>query len=195
VNAYIGPLNMTVTDTATNSSIQQTLWCTDIFNDFQAGGLYTISQTDLASRIGTAKANQINALLANVTPVDAAQGAAAQAAIWEIENEPGLTGYQIDTGLFTTSVDSDADEFASDIATYLGNVSGTDGTNGVWQPVAGVPVTEYVPIDGPNQSFGFLNLSGGGDIPPVPEPASLGILGLGILGVAAVRRKRSSQPN
>ena len=187
-HVFVGPLEMTVTDTAIPSSIQQTLYCTDIFHDFVSGGLYNRSSSSLSGRIGSPKTDQINALLSNAPQNDANAGAAVQAAIWEIENEPGTTGYNVSTGELTVAIDGSPAGFASDVATDLLNV-----TNGTWLPQAGVSVWEYVPINGANQSFGYLALSGGGGDIPVPEPATLGILGLGMLGVAATRRKRQTQ--
>ena len=113
----------------------------------------------------------------NGVATDTASGAAIQAAIWEIENKSGATGYDVTLPKFTASVNSDAATFATDIQTYLSNVSGTNGSNGIWQPTAGQSVMEYsvVPDGGANQSFGFLSLTGGGGDISVPEPASLGL--------------------
>jgi hypothetical protein len=196
-NVYVGPLNMNVTDVATSSTIQQTLWCTDIFDTFVAGGTYTLSNSGL-SGLGATKVGQINALLAHapLSPQygadSAAAGAAIQAAIWEIENETVNFGYDVSAPAFQVSLDSDAGNFAADATLFLSNVSGTNGTNGVWQPVGDQTVMEYVPVNpAQNQSFGFLQLGGGGSSIPTPEPASLLLLGGGFVGLAAVRRKKT----
>jgi hypothetical protein len=71
---------------------------------------------------------------------------------------------------------------------YLSNV--TDGTT--WLPDNTQTVMEYVPTDpANNQSFGFLQLSGGGKSIPTPEPASLLLLGGGLMGLAVARRKKT----
>ena len=192
-HAFIGPLNMNVTDVANSSTIQQTLWCTDIFDTFVANGTYNLSSSSLASRLDAAKVGQINALLAHAplalgTTTDlAAAGAAFQAAIWEIENETGDSGYNISSPALTVSVDSDGTNFLADVSLYLSNV-----TNGTWLPDNTQTVMEYVPTDpANNQSFGFLQLGGGGNSIPTPEPASLLLLGGGFVGLAAVRRKKT----
>ena len=71
-NVYIGPLNMLVTNETTLLPTMQTVYCTDIFNEYNAGGLYTLSATNLTSQFsaqfGSAsdaaiKVRQITALL------------------------------------------------------------------------------------------------------------------------------------
>jgi hypothetical protein len=178
-HVYIGPLNMTVTDQATNSAIQQTVFCTDIFDYYQGGRLYNLQ----TAAFPVAKQHQIIALLENVTPASAAEGAAVQAAVWEIINEPG-NSYDVTQGLLTVSVDSDQAAFAADVSTYLANV-----TNGTWHASPNFSLQQYVPADGANQSFGFLQLTG--HSPTIPEPATLSVLGLGALALAATRRRAS----
>jgi hypothetical protein len=75
----------------------------------------------------------------------------------------------------------------ADVSLYLTNV-----TNGRWLPDNTQTVMEYVPIDPvKNQSFGFLQLGGGGNNIPTPEPAGLLLLGGGVLGLGAVRRMKN----
>jgi hypothetical protein len=204
-NVYIGPLNMQVTNESTKVAIQQTVYCTDIFDDYISGGLYTVSPTNLTGQLtaelGSAtdagiKIKQINALLSHASPTNQPAGAAIQAAIWEIENEPGVTGYSLATGKFTASVDSgNQPAFAADAATDLANVTGTTGDNGIWQPTSGETLEEFVVAEGQgaNQSFSFLALPSSSFDVPAPEPASLSVLGLGVLGLAAIRRRRPSK--
>jgi hypothetical protein len=193
-HVFVGPLNMNVTDTAIPSTIQQTLWCTDIFDAFVPSGTYNLSSSSLAGRLDAAKVGQINALLAHAplvlgtTTDPASAGAAFQAAIWEIENEAGDSGYNISSPALTVSVDGDPTNFLADVSQYLSNV--TDGTT--WLPDNTQTVMEYVPTDpANNQSFGFLQLSGGGKSIPTPEPASLLLLGGGLMGLAVARRKKT----
>ncbi len=150
------------------SVTQQTLWCTDIFDNFLPNGSYNLSNSGL-NGLGATKVGQINALLAHAllspeySADTAAGGAAIQAAIWEIENETANFGYDVTTPALQVSVDSHAGNFATDVALFLGNVSGTNGTDGIWQPDGNQTVMEYVPVNpANNQSFGFLQLTGGG---------------------------------
>jgi hypothetical protein len=189
-HVYVGPLSMNVTDSASNT-INQTLWCTDIFDNFQSGGTYILSSSSLAGRLDVAKLGQINALLAHAPSIlgDPIASAAVQAAIWEIENEPADSGYDVTQPALIVSVDGVTNEsaFLSDVSQYLTNV-----TNGTWMPDGTQTVMEYVPTDPlNNQSFGFLQLDGGGRSIPTPEPASLVLLGGGLAGLAVVRRKKT----
>lgn len=196
-HVFVGPLNMSVTDLAIPSTIQQTLWCTDIFDTFAPNGNYNLSNSGL-NGLGAIKVGQINALLA-YAPISpqygadpAAGGAAIQAAIWEIENETANFGYDVTAPKLKVSVDTDAGNFGNDVMLFLSNVSGTIGTDGIWQPDNTQTVMEYVPTNpANNQSFGFLQLSGGGKSIPTPEPASLLVLGGAFVGLAAVRRKKT----
>lgn len=135
-HVFVGPLNMNVTDLATNSVTQQTLWCTDIFDTFLPNGSYNLSNSGL-SGLGAIKVGQINALLANalLSPQygadPAAAGAAIQAAIGEIENEPANFDYNVTAPALEVSVESHTAAFAADVGLFLTNVSGTIGTDGV----------------------------------------------------------------
>lgn len=197
---YIGPLNMTVTDQGPGGgTTQQTVYCTDIFDNFQSGGKYNLTTPGLTT-LPTIKINQLNGLLthaptslANLTD-PAAGGAAIQAAIWEIINESATFGYSVNQPAFkVTQMDSDGVNFYADVQTFLDNVSGTDGVNGiVWGANPNAAISEYVPTNPTNnQSFSFLGLNGGGNELPVPEPAALSLLGVGLVGLATLRRNRA----
>ena len=201
---YIGVLQMKVAPgnsytTGTSAGGTQYVYCTDIFNNFnagtytlQSGSLYTelmAGPYNYSSTIAAAKVNQIDALLNHTNPNSALTSGAVQAAIWEIENEPGTSGYNVQSGnlqsgSFYITNASDTNLYATANG-YLLNVTG-EGLN--WQPVIGSTVFEYVPYPtGPaNQSFGFISSSGGGNNTPVPEPSAFSLFGLSILGLAMI---------
>lgn len=187
VDAYVGPLALNVTNNVTNLTTTMTVYCTDIFDDYNPGGVYSLGALSdtLAS---TVKVEQIGALLSHVTPgvtlgygSAAEAGAAMQASIWAIENEPGTSGYTIDSGVFSVS-GGDANDpiFQSDASSFLTNVA-----SGTWTATPGDLVDQYEVVAGgaPNQRFSYLD-------PPAaaPEPGAIFLLGAGLLGLAGVRR-------
>ena len=96
-----------------------------------------------------------------------------------------ISGYDVTTGKLRVTIDGKPPLFLIDVAQFLKNV--TDGT---WTAAANAIVMEYVAVNGHDQSFGFLQVTTRGGNIPTPEPATLGILGFGIVGLAAVRRRQ-----
>jgi hypothetical protein len=184
-DVWVGPLSLTVTNLSNSTSIVQTVYCTDIFDDYESGGTYRLGL--LSQTAGQTTANKVDALLSHVTPNGAIEGAALQAVIWKLENNPGNNS--ITSGIFSISPDgitgngANYQAFIADANTYLRNVN-----SGVWRPEAGTTVLQYTVAPGgePNQTFSFLSTD-----PPVntPEPASLALLGSGMVALVGMRRR------
>jgi hypothetical protein len=173
-------------------------FCTDIFNDWSAGGTYTQSVISNASQFksgnngvlgGALTTGQYTALLELLNGVNATNyivnasnqtlaSAAVQVAIWEVVNET-VTPYNVNTGVFEISGNTAVTTATNSLLGELGSAGWNNG-NGT--------LTEYVSTGG-DQNFTLLAVTGNASA--IPEPGSLGLLGTGIVGFMAFRRRRA----
>lgn len=110
-------------------------------------------------------ADGINALISHFDPTNYDASAATQVAIWRQEYGPFAT---ITPDNANVSMLADC---------YISNVN--DGT---WQPDQSMQTVRLIGVSG-NQDQATLV--------PVPEPASMAILGAGMVGMGVLRRKRA----
>ena len=168
---YTGPLVLNL-----NDGTSLTVYCADLNHVLQPGyyeygtldtnGLGTPLNTTLSSRLGALAA----AGIADLAASDYADAAAVQAAIWDLEY-----------GVTSTGVAS----LLSDEAVILSTIATGNGA----RAIALIPYGQGWPG---NPSASQQLILGDGPTPTaVVEPASIAMFGIGMIGLASVRRRRA----
>ena len=201
---YSGADSIGGTDTTSGKAFAAVVFCTDV-NNYLVGTPYTFAQGTLSDTVtNTTKIKQIGALISNGSQLlansqDTVGGhtysqteisSALQIAVWTAEYQSGTTGYNPTSSSRGFWVSGPSDQNDVTLAqTFL-----NDATTGTWSPSGNiVQLLALNPTN--NQNLTYYTASGslaGNPGLPVVEPAALSLLGLGLTGLAAARRRRAA---
>ena len=150
------------------------VYCVDLFDSISNGHSYnaTFNPNGVVNGSAVNNAAEIAWLILNTTVTTTEQSEGLQAAIWEVEYG---THFSLVTGGLVASAET------ADLAA-LGNKTGSIGA------LEWISSTQGSGRD-QDQLQGLVGLPNDPP-PPVPEPATLSLFGTGILGLAALVRRR-----
>ena len=163
-NVYVGPLSVDIKNNTTGAIFHQSVYCVDIMDNFVNNATYTVSTTDLSSRLGSLAALQIAAIVSNTQ--QSTDYAAIQAAIWAV-GYPGI------------KYNNANPNFIPDMNYYV-----SQATSGAWVPNSTYLIQEYLP-DPLHSSQDLIFVT------KASEPNSLGVfaLGLGMIGFSCYQKR------
>lgn len=214
VDVYTGADLISGTDTTTGKAFSQVVFCDDV-NNFLAGTPYSFSQGSLSSVVSnTTKLNQISALISSGTTLLAGGNykigsntytatevsSALQMAIWTAEYQADTSNTNVEARYVNTGSGWVSNDFwisspsnSTDVTladTFLGYA-----VPGTWSPSTSiVELIAQNPTNNQNLTYYFNGTTTSGGSPsPVFEPASMTVLGMGMIGLVASRRRRRAK--